>query len=216
MRLPTPTKQRLLELFILGVPSYRQRFASGTSAVSRERFNRLLRACCAKAEQLHEHFDEVLEFDDEGGRTGVRHGCKLSNGSIAIAFAFDQGRIKARPADASELRQRNNGVEESTPHGADAPCGYTILRLRGDHISLGKEKAQRTGRSQLDWIDGFWSFAKTWLGPYRSVPRRYFHLYLAEACYRYNHRNEDIGPLMQDLLRALSIQELRPIMVRKK
>ncbi|WP_246191075.1 helix-turn-helix domain-containing protein, partial [Pseudoxanthomonas taiwanensis] len=31
VRLPTATKARLLELFVLGVPSYRQRFLSDTS-----------------------------------------------------------------------------------------------------------------------------------------------------------------------------------------
>ena len=36
VRLPQPTKHRLLDLFVLGVPSYRQRFGSATSAVSRE------------------------------------------------------------------------------------------------------------------------------------------------------------------------------------
>jgi len=50
VRLPTATKARLLELFVLGVPSYRQRFLSDTSAVSRERFYRLVRGCCALVE----------------------------------------------------------------------------------------------------------------------------------------------------------------------
>ena len=43
VRLPVATKQRLLELFVLGVPSYRQRFRSDASAAARERFYRLLR-----------------------------------------------------------------------------------------------------------------------------------------------------------------------------
>jgi transposase len=57
IRLPGASKQRLLDLFVLGVPSYRQRFRSDTSAVSRERFYRLTRACCAMAEQLREPFE---------------------------------------------------------------------------------------------------------------------------------------------------------------
>lgn len=200
----------------MGVPSYRQRFASGTSAVSRERFHRLLRACCAKVEQLHEPFDEVLELDDDHGGTDARGGNKRSHRGIVIGLVMDEGRIKARAVDVTELRQRDHGGDERTPHGMDVLHGHTVLRLRGEHITLGKDKAQRTGRSHLDGIDGFWSFARTWLHPYRSVPRQYFHLYLAEACFRYNHRNEDIKPLMQDLLRTISIQELRPIMVRKR
>lgn len=47
VRLPNPVKQQLLELFVLGLPSYRQRFRSPVSAAARERFYRLLRAPAA-------------------------------------------------------------------------------------------------------------------------------------------------------------------------
>jgi len=64
VRLPSAVKQELLELFVLGVPSYRQRFRSSASAAARERFYRLLRACCAQIEHLREPFDGALEFDE--------------------------------------------------------------------------------------------------------------------------------------------------------
>ncbi|HFX0810183.1 TPA: hypothetical protein ACIDY6_004931 [Pseudomonas aeruginosa] len=51
--------------------------------------------------------------------------------------------------------------------------------------------------------------------PYRGVPRQYFHLYLGEVCYRYNHQNEDLKPLLVRLLRQTSIQQLRSVLVRK-
>jgi transposase len=40
------TKRRFLELFVLGVPVYRQRFRALASAPAIERFYRLVRACC--------------------------------------------------------------------------------------------------------------------------------------------------------------------------
>lgn len=51
----------------------------------------------------------------------------------------------------------------------------------------------------INGIEGFWSYAKHWLSPYRGVPTRYFHLSLAEVCYRYNHRDEDLAPLLTKL-----------------
>lgn len=75
VRLPTAAKQQLLTLFVLGVPSYRQRFLSATSAVSRERFYRLLRACCAQVEHLREPFEGAVELDETtfgGARKGKR------------------------------------------------------------------------------------------------------------------------------------------------
>jgi len=47
VKLSSAAKHRLLELFVLGVPSYRQRFRNDACAAARERFYRLLRASCA-------------------------------------------------------------------------------------------------------------------------------------------------------------------------
>src|SRR5690606_1436578 len=61
IRLSTRSKNRLLEMFVLGVPVYRQRFDTSVSAKTRERFYRLCRACCAQVEQLREPFEGALE-----------------------------------------------------------------------------------------------------------------------------------------------------------
>ncbi|WP_238944784.1 hypothetical protein [Allofranklinella schreckenbergeri] len=50
VRLPAKVKHRLLDLFVLGVPCYRQRFGDEASSAARERFYRLLRTCCAQVE----------------------------------------------------------------------------------------------------------------------------------------------------------------------
>ncbi|WP_247709143.1 hypothetical protein [Ralstonia solanacearum] len=60
VRLSSREKTRLLELFVLGVPVYRQRFDRSVSAKSRERFYRLIRACMAQQEQLREPFTGAL------------------------------------------------------------------------------------------------------------------------------------------------------------
>ncbi len=39
-----------------------------------------------------------------------------------------------------------------------------------------KEKRRPVGRDHINGIEGFWSYAKDWLYPYRGVPRQYFHL----------------------------------------
>ncbi|MEY8173186.1 hypothetical protein AB9D46_19840, partial [Burkholderia multivorans] len=73
VRLSSRQKTRLLELFVLGVPVYRQRFDTSISAKSRERFYRLIRACMAQQEQLREPFGGALECD-ETTFGGARHG----------------------------------------------------------------------------------------------------------------------------------------------
>ena len=54
--------------------------------------------------------------------------------------------------------------------------------------------------SHINGIEGFWSYAKTWLYHYRGVPKQYFHLYLKEIEFRFNHRNEDIFRLLANIM----------------
>jgi transposase len=82
----------LLQLFALGVPSYRQRFRSPVSAKTRERFYRLARAVCAQAEELREPFWGTLECD-ETPFGGARHG-KRGWGAAGKVIVF--GIVKGR------------------------------------------------------------------------------------------------------------------------
>ena len=41
-------------------------------------------------------------------------------------------------------------------------------------------------------IEGFWSLLKrAWYGTHHHYNKRYAHLYVAEACWKYNHRHSD-------------------------
>ena len=221
IRLPAATKHRLLDLFVLGVPSYRQRFASATSAASRERFYRLLRACCAWEEQLRGPFEGSIECDETtfGGARHGKRGWGAAGKVIVFGLIKRNGRVKAMPIPAHDRASVMHHIQAHTREGAlyytDEWQAYATLKLRGDHVLIRKEKGKPVGRDHINGIEGFWSYAKNWLYPYRGVPQTYFHLYLAEVCYRFNHRGEDLKPLLLRLLRQISIQDLRSILVRK-
>lgn len=221
VRLSAALKHRLLELFVLGVPSYRQRFRSTTTAASRERFNRLVRACCAHAEQLREPFEGAIECDETtfGGARKGKRGWGAAGKVIVFGLIKRNGCVKAMPIAAHDRLSVMREIEAHTREGAlyytDEWQAYATLKLRGEHVMIRKEKGRPVGRGHINGIEGFWSYAKNWLYPYRGVPHHYFHLYLGEVCYRYNHRNDDLKPLFLRLLKTISIQELRPILVRK-
>lgn len=86
--------------------------------------------------------------------------------------------------------------------------GYASLRLRDDHVVIPKEKGRLVGRDHINGIEGFWSYAKNWLYPYHGVPRKFFHLHLAETCDRFNHRAEDIKPLLINLLKGIPLDDV--------
>lgn len=54
-----------------------------------------------------------------------------------------------------------------------------MLNMIGKHqiVAHGREEYVRED-SHINGLEGFWSYAKTWLYHYRGVPKQYFHLYL--------------------------------------
>ena len=87
---------------------------------------------------------------------------------------------------------------EGSLYYTDDWSAYAMLRIRGEHVIIRKAKGRPVGRDHINGIEGFWSYAKNWLYPYRGVPRNCFHLYLGEICSRFNHRREDLRPLLVD------------------
>ena len=102
MRLPTRTKARLLEMFVLGVRVFRQRCEAPASATSMERFYRLCRACCAWEEQLQEPFDGALERDETtlGRARHGKHGWGAAGKVIVFGGIQRNGHVKATPIAA--------------------------------------------------------------------------------------------------------------------
>jgi transposase len=62
-----------------------------------------------------------------------------------------------------------------------------------------RNKDVRDDATHINGIEGFWSYAKTWLYHYRGVPKSYFELYLKEE-FRFNHRNENIFRILTKMM----------------
>ena len=119
-------------------------------------------------------------------------------------------------SEANIMREIQAHTREGSLFYTDGWQAYATLPLRGEHVVIRKEKGRPVGRNHINGIEGFWSYAKNWLYPFRGVPRRFFHLYLAEVCFRFNHRDRDLRPMLMRLMKHTSIQELSPTLVRKR
>ena len=64
-----------------------------------------------------------------------------------------------------------------------------------------KEGGRPKGRDPINGIKGFWRYTKNWLYPLCGIPRKNFHLYMAEICWCFNHRNQDLYPLIINMLK---------------
>jgi transposase len=209
IRLPETVKRRLLEHFIVGVPAYRLKQHSGVSLKSNERFNRVLRACCASSEGITADLcvAEVYAKDSPDLR-GVTFGL-VERGGRVTAMPELPGR-RELPAAAFERYRQQGPLEPAGPNRA-----RVTLLLRGNRVLCASPdlKSRRTGAQAV--FDEFCRFAMEWLQPFGTLRREYFHLYIGEICYRFNRRRTALAAGLMKQLRATSIQQLRPLLDRK-
>lgn len=219
-RLPSKTKRKLVELFALGVPGYRMRFREFASAPAIERFFRHIRACCALEEHCQEPFQGAIECDETmfGGRRPGKRGWGAAGKVVVFGILQRNGQVRVFPVQGRSADEITVLVKTHTRPGSlyytDDWHAYASLAVRGDHIVVRKDRGKPKGRDHINGIEGFWSYAKHWLYPYRGVPRKLFHLYLGEVCYRFNHRNEDLFPLIINMLKKTPNNKITQILVR--
>jgi len=72
-------------------------------------------------------------------------------------------------------------------------CGYRHLKI--DHSTRFSQ-----GRVYINGLEGFWSFAKERLMKHHGISPKRFPLYVKELEFRYNHRKEDLFPLIVNLI----------------
>lgn len=68
-----------------------------------------------------------------------------------------------------------------------------VGEIMKSHEKLNRSEEWEAGELHTNTIEGFWSFVKrAWYGSHHHYSTGYTPLYLAEACYKYNYRNENI------------------------
>lgn len=216
-RLPERTKLKLLDYFVLGVPAYRLRFKQIAHFSTIERLFRLIRIALAQHEKLEESFEGVIECDESsfGGHKKGKRGWGARGKIIVLGILKRNGNVKVFPIKGRGTEKILPLVYQNTRPGSlyytDDWHTYGSLSVRGNHVVVTKNRGCPKGRDHLNGIEGFWSYAKNWLYNYRGVPKKFFHLYLAETSYRFNQRDKDLFPLILNLLRNTSFDRIKRI-----
>jgi transposase len=215
LRLSERAKLKLLDYFVLGVPAYRLRFRGPCSRTTIEKFFRLIRQVLSIAEDCTEPFAGQIECDETmfgGQRTGKR-GWGAAGKVIVLGILQRDGVVRVFPIKGRGRATIEQLVIEHTLPGSlyytDDWQAYAGLAVRGEHVVVRKEQGRPKGRDHINGIEGFWSYPKHWLYMYRGVPKKFFHLYLGELSFRFNHRDVDLFPLILNLLRRTSLTKAK-------
>ena len=74
----------------------------------------------------------------------------------------------------------------------DESLAYRALRPIVRHAVINHSVSYADGLTHTNTIEGFWSLIKrAWYGSHHHYSERYMPLYVGEACWKYNNRNND-------------------------
>lgn len=83
---------------------------------------------------------------------------------------------------------------------------YDSLVVSGyKHQRINHSKEFARGHNHINGIESFWSYVKRKMRKHNGIPRQKFYLYLKEAEFRFNHRNENLTDLIIKVLKKRKI-----------
>lgn len=113
-----------------------------------------------------------------------------------IGVVERNGRVIAQPANARQLSAKglkkfiNRFVDKTgTLLITDEFGGYNRVKEEMLHATINHAVEYSNGLIHTNTIEGFWSLVKrAWFGQHHFYSKKYMHLYISEACYKYNRR----------------------------
>ena len=146
-RLSPTVKRRLLDYFLLGVPSYRLRRHGLASAPTRERFFRAIRAAMAYEERLRKPFDGLVELDETtfGGHRPGKRGWGAAGKIIVFGILKRNGLVRLCPV---ARRTKKDVIREIRLHTKPGSlyCGRrTLLWLSAANTWSSRRSAANPG-----------------------------------------------------------------------
>jgi transposase len=143
-----------------------------------------------------------IECDESyfgGRRKGPRR--RGASGKIRVFGMLERnGRIITTVIDDVSAETIMSQIKAYAKKGSvfytDQFKSYKSLRFWGKHLAIDHGQQFANGKSHINGLEGFWSFAKERLLKYHGVSKTNFLYYLKEMEFRYNHRKENIFDLL--------------------
>ena len=86
---------------------------------------------------------------------------------------------------------------------------YVSLEQYGKHNTINHDENYVKGKTHINGIEGFWSFAKERFHKYHGIDKENYPFYVKEMEFRFNNRNENIYKLLMNIcIRRLVSAEL--------
>jgi transposase len=163
------------------------------------------------AEHLEENFRKLsgeVEIDETyfGGKRKGKRGRGALNKVVVFGILERNGKVYTTVVSDVSAETLMNEIEAKTEKGSvfytDCFKSYKSLKQFGKHHRINKEYAFAKGRTHINGLEGFWSFAKERFHKYHRINKQNYPLYLKEMEFRFNNRNSDVFKEMFEIIYA--------------
>ena len=163
------------------------------------------------AEHLEENFRKLsgeVEIDETyfGGKRKGKRGRGALNKVVVFGILERNGKVYTTVVSDVSAETLMNEIKAKTEKGSvfytDCFKSYKSLKQFGKHHRINKEYAFAKGRTHINGLEGFWSFAKERFHKYHGINKQNYPLYLKEMEFRFNNRNSDVFKKMFEIIYA--------------
>jgi len=145
--------------------------------------------------EIDESYFGSARRGDKRGRSTERKvpvfGLLKRNGQVYTQIIPDASRKSILPIIAKLVEKSKSNLY------TDQWRSYDGLVLSGyKHRRINHSKEFTRNHNHINGIESFWSYVKRKMRKHNGIRRNKFYLYLKEAEFRFNHRNQDIYNLL--------------------
>ena len=148
-----------------------------------------------------------LEADESyfGGKRKGNRGRGAFNKQAVFGILERNGRVYTSTVPDVSAKTLFEHIKKKTLKGSvfytDDFKSYKDLKQYGKHNRVKHSKTFGRGHNHINGIEGFWSFAKERFHKYHGINRKNYPEYVKEMEFRFNHRNEQLFPLLVGIKR---------------
>jgi len=146
------------------------------------------------------YFGSARRGDKRGrsiGRKVPVFGLLKRNGQVYTQIIPDASRKSLLPIIAKLVEKSKSNIYSDQWRSYD---GLVLSGYKHRRINHSKEFARN--HNHINGIESFWSYVKRKMRKHNGIRRNKFYLYLKEAEFRFNHRNQDIYKLLLKIIFA--------------
>ncbi len=164
----------------------------------RNRYMFFRRKIAVYSEEKFRKLSGELEIDETyfGGKRKGKRGRGAFNKVVVFGILERNGEVYTSIVPDVKaptlMREIETKTEKGSVYYTDCFKSYKSLKQYGKHHRINKEKAFAKGRTHINGLEGFWSFAKERFHKYHGINKQNYPLYLKEMEFRFNNRNNNI------------------------